>query len=223
MGKDLKFDANGLIPVIAQDIYSGRVLMQAYMNEEALEKTLNTGYMHYFSRSRQQLWKKGETSGHIQKVVCGFADCDGDSLLFKVEQTGAACHTGSQSCFYRSLCGQDGSDYKIIGDLMATIKDRKTNPIAGSYTNYLYDKGQDKILKKLFEECAEVLIAAKNGEKDSLIMELCDLLYHTMVLMSNSGIELSDIYAELARREGRTPDKKYSDSGLADRPDLSKK
>ncbi len=223
MEYNLKFDANGLIPAIAQDVYSGRILMQAYMDKEALEQTLATGYMHYFSRSRQKLWKKGETSGHTQRLICALADCDGDSLLFKVEQVGPACHTGSLTCFYRALYGEDVTDAKILGDLMATIKDRKVHPVEGSYTNYLYDKGLDKILKKLSEECAEVVIAAKNGDKSPLIMELCDMVYHIMVLMSNEGIEINDIYAELARREGRVPDKKYSASGIADRPDLSKK
>ena len=162
---------------------------------------------------------KGETSGHIQKVVCGFADRTATACFRRGTNRGAPAIRKPK--LFLPPCADKTSDYKIIGDLIHN-QGQKDNP-PGSYTNYLYDKGQDKILKKLSEECAEVLIAAKNGEKDSLIMELCDLLYHTMVLMSNSGIELSDIYAELARREGRTPDKKYSDSGLADRPDLSKK
>lgn len=215
MDKKLKFNNNGLIPAIAQDVYSGRILMQAYMDKEALDLTLETGYMHYFSRSRQKLWKKGESSGHTQKVVCALADCDGDSLLFKVEQIGPACHTGSLTCFYRTLYGTDVTDAKILGDLMSTIKDRKEHPIEGSYTNYLYDKGLDKILKKLSEECAEVVIAAKNGDKTPLIMELSDMVYHILVLMSNEGIEINDVYAELARREGKAPDKKYSASGVA--------
>lgn len=223
MENNIKFDSKGLIPVITQDIHSGQVLMQAYMDAEALQATLSTGYMHYYSRSREVLWKKGETSGHVQKVVSGYADCDNDSLLFKVEQTGVACHTGAASCFFRKLFGEQGADFQILSDLMATIKDRKTHPIEGSYTNYLYASGLDKILKKLAEESAEVLIAAKNEEKESLVMEICDLIYHTMVLMSEKNIGLNDIYTELVRREGKTPEKKYSDQARIDRPDLGNK
>lgn len=218
----LKFDDKGLIVAIAQDAQSGEVLMQAFMNEEAINLTLQTGLMHYYSRSKQSLWKKGETSGHFQEVVSVSVDCDADCLLFKIIQTGAACHTGNKTCFYRTVSDTNKVDFMIINDLMHTIKSRKTNKVEGSYTNYLYDKGLDKILKKFGEESIETVIAAKNKDKSNLIAEVCDLIYHTLVLLSNEDVDINDILQELMRREGRKADDKYSDPNRIDRPELSK-
>ncbi|MGI6701527.1 MAG: bifunctional phosphoribosyl-AMP cyclohydrolase/phosphoribosyl-ATP diphosphatase HisIE [Christensenellales bacterium] len=206
---DLKFDDNGLIVAIAQDAVSGEVLMQAYMNKEAYDKTVETGYATYYSRSRGKLWMKGEQSGHTQKVLSIAYDCDGDALLLKVIQEGAACHTGNRTCFYRSLSEDNYPLNGIIYDVIATIKDRRENPKDGSYTNYLFDKGLDKILKKIGEETAEVIIAAKNNDKKELVMEICDLIYHTLVLMNEKDIRVTDIFEELLAREGRAPKPKY--------------
>jgi phosphoribosyl-ATP pyrophosphohydrolase/phosphoribosyl-AMP cyclohydrolase len=206
---DLKFDEKGLIPAIAQDAVSGEVLMQAYMNKEALDKTIETGYATYFSRSRNKLWKKGEESGHTQKVVGISYDCDGDSILLRVLQEGAACHTGNRSCFFNDITENSYPGNKIIYDLVETIKDRKVNPKEGSYTNYLFDKGIDKICKKIGEESAEVIIASKNENKKELVGEICDLLYHTLILMNVKDISLSDVFTELSEREGKAPNPKY--------------
>jgi phosphoribosyl-ATP pyrophosphohydrolase/phosphoribosyl-AMP cyclohydrolase len=205
----MKVDEKGLIVAIAQDALTGDVLMQAYMNEEAYKLTLETGYMHYYSRSRKCLWKKGETSGHFQKVVEAREDCDGDCLLFKVLQTGASCHTGNKTCFFTDIIPNTEVDYRIVFDVLDTIKDRKKNPVEGSYTNYLFKKGLDKILKKIGEEATETVIAAKNKDKNELTMEISDLIYHILVLMEQTGLEPSDIYKELMRREGRAPEEKY--------------
>jgi phosphoribosyl-ATP pyrophosphohydrolase/phosphoribosyl-AMP cyclohydrolase len=208
---DLKFDEKGLIPAVTQDAVNGEVLMQAYMNIESLELTLSTGYATYFSRSRAKLWKKGEESGHVQKVVSIQYDCDGDCILLKVIQEGPACHTGNRSCFYRYIQECTEGDYKILFDIDSVIKDRKVNPVEGSYTNYLLTKGTDKICKKIGEESSEVIIAAKNKDKKELIMEISDLLYHTLVLMNNEGVELTDVFSELSKREGKAPESKYRD------------
>ncbi|MDE6614254.1 MAG: bifunctional phosphoribosyl-AMP cyclohydrolase/phosphoribosyl-ATP diphosphatase HisIE, partial [Clostridia bacterium] len=174
-----KFDGNGLICAIAQDVYTGEVLMQAYMNQEAIDKTLESGYAHYYSRSRKCLWKKGETSGHLQKVKKILYDCDCDSLLLLIEQEGAACHTGNRSCFYRTLKEFEFvPDYKVIFEDVKTIKERKEKPVEGSYTNYLFDKGIEKICKKVGEEATETVIAAVAGKKGELVGELSDMLYH---------------------------------------------
>lgn len=206
---DIKYDDKGLVVAIAQDAVSGEVLMQAYMNREALDKTIETGYATYYSRSRNKLWKKGEESGHTQKVTGISYDCDNDSILLKVIQEGAACHTGNRSCYYRNIVDDNFPDYKIIFDVDKTIKYRKKEPVEGSYTNYLFDKGIDKICKKIGEESAEVIIAAKNNSKEEIIMEISDLVYHTLVLMNAKDISLEDIFAELMRREGRAPETKY--------------
>lgn len=208
---------NGLIVAVAQDAYNGQVLMQAYMNEESYRLTMETGYMHYYSRSRNCLWKKGETSGHLQKVIAAYIDCDGDSLLFKVEQKGAACHTGNRTCFYTSLTEHRGADYFTVFEDYQTILTRKKNPVEGSYTNYLFQKGLDKILKKMGEECTEVVVAAKNADKKELVMELNDLLYHSLVLMANEGITPEDIYLEGMNRQGKAPHPKYSNTEEAPR------
>lgn len=202
---EFKLNADGMIPVIVQDYKSSEVLMLAYMNEEAFNKTLVTGRMHYYSRSRQELWLKGETSGHFQFVKSLSLDCDNDTLLAKVKQVGAACHTGSYSCFFKSLLNRGFKDiniFKILDEDYKTIKDRKENPKEGSYTNYLFDKGIDKILKKCGEEATEITIAAKNPQAEELKYEIADYLYHLMVLMAECGVDWDDIACELYNRRG---------------------
>ena len=201
MTENVKFDDKGLICAIAQDIESGEVLMQAYMNAEALELTRKTGYAHYWSRSRQKLWKKGEESGHLQQVVSMTFDCDRDCILLKVRQTGAACHTGSYSCFFDFLQGdKEAIGAEMLGKLQRIVEDRKNNPQEGSYTSYLFEKGIDKIAKKAGEEAVEMVIASKNEDKDELIGECADLLYHTLVLLREKGVSLSDVCTELNKR-----------------------
>ena len=199
---NLKFNDKGLIPCIAQDARTRKVLMLAYMNKESLALTEETGSMHYYSRSREQLWKKGETSGHVQQVVSLAYDCDGDTILAQVIQTGAACHTGEYSCFFNELLGEqpESEGAEIIDELYDVVDDRKRNPKEGSYTNYLYDKGLDKILKKVGEEATEVVIAAKNEDKDEVVYEMGDLLYHLIVLMREKEISPSELFAELRGR-----------------------
>ena len=201
---DFKPDEKGLIPCIVQDETDGEVLMLAYMNEEAFALTLKTGRMTYWSRSRKEIWVKGLTSGHFQFVRSLSLDCDGDTLLAKVAQAGAACHTGNRSCFYRELyrIGHPASDpQRVLQDVYAVIADRRIHPREGSYTNYLFDKGIDKILKKVGEEAAETIIAAKNPDRTESIYEIADLLYHLMVLMCEKGLTWEDIAGELADRE----------------------
>lgn len=208
--EEFKFDEKGLICAIAQDAESGEVLMQAYMNREALEKSLQTGFAHYYSRSRKKLWKKGEESGHVQKIVQMLYDCDADCVLMKVHQSGAACHTQNNSCFYRVLEDFENCyDYKIIFDIVKTLKDRKENPKEGSYTNYLFTKGVDKICKKVGEESAEVIIAAKNNDNEELANEISDLIYHVLVLMEQQNLSLSQVFGILMEREGKAPHPKY--------------
>ena len=173
------------------------------MNEEAFKETLKTGLMTYYSRSRQSLWLKGETSGHYQYVKSLSLDCDNDTLLAKVNQIGAACHTGSRSCFYQELVKkeyQDSNPLKVFEEVFEVILDRKENPKEGSYTNYLFDKGIDKILKKLGEEATEIIIAAKNPDSEEVKYEISDFLYHMMVLMAQKGVTWEDITRELANR-----------------------
>ena len=198
---DFKFDDKGLVCAIAQDVYTGEVLMQAYMNKEAIDKTISTGIAHYYSRSRQGLWKKGETSGHIQKVKKILCDCDSDCLLLLIEQVGAACHTGNRSCFFTQLKEFEFvPDYKVVFEDVETIRARHSNPVEGSYTNYLFDKGIDKILKKLGEEATEIVIAAKNPNPNEIKYEIADFLYHMMVLMVERGVTWEEITEELAQR-----------------------
>jgi phosphoribosyl-ATP pyrophosphohydrolase/phosphoribosyl-AMP cyclohydrolase len=208
---ELKFDDKGLIPVVTQDAGTKEVLMVAYMNEEAFDKTIETGKVHYYSRSRSKLWLKGETSGHFQQVKSIKLDCDGDTLLIEAEQTGAACHTGNKTCFYRVMENQEWTGVpenadvekptaKILHEVYDVIVDRTVNPKEGSYTNYLFTKGLDKILKKVGEETAEVIIAAKNKSKEEITYEVSDLMYHLMVLLVERGVALEDIYAELKGR-----------------------
>lgn len=248
----LKYDEKGLIPAITQDATTGQILMQAYMNEEALRRTIETGFVHYYSRSRQSLWFKGETSGNKQILKKILVDCDMDSLVIKVEQQGAACHTGELTCFYRELNGvgeikkvdeeirnildnwsfkiplpaekksepvyteamdprfkdksnQDASlviadEGHILDGLYHLIKERKKNPVEGSYTNYLFEKGLDKILKKVGEESTEVVIAAKNHDQKELSMEVADLLYHVLVGLVEEGVSLEAVYDVLKER-----------------------
>ncbi|MDD5949889.1 MAG: bifunctional phosphoribosyl-AMP cyclohydrolase/phosphoribosyl-ATP diphosphatase HisIE [Lachnospiraceae bacterium] len=198
-----KVDENGLIPTVVQHYKTGEVLMLAYMNKESFEKTIATGRMTYYSRSRQQLWTKGETSGHFQFVKALTIDCDKDTILAKVSQIGPACHTGSPTCFFTDLVRKEYDDTNpltVFEDEYNIIMDRKANPREGSYTNYLFDKGIDKILKKVGEEATEIVIAAKNPDAEELKYEISDFLYHVMVLMVERGVTWKDITDELAER-----------------------
>jgi len=200
---DLKANDKGLVPVIAQDYKTNQVLMLAYMNEEAFEKTIKIGRMTYFSRSRNELWTKGETSGHFQYVKSLTADCDFDTILAKVSQVGVACHTGSMSCFFNEIVKKEYIEkdpLKVFDNVYKIIEDRKIHPKEGSYTNYLFNKGLDKILKKVGEEASEVIIASKNSVKDDIVYEESDLLYHLMVLMVEKGVTWEDVTRELAQR-----------------------
>ena len=198
---DLKFNEEGLIPAIIQDVHTKQVLMLAYMNEESYQKTLATKQTWFYSRSRKQLWHKGETSGHYQTVKKISLDCDSDTLLLEVEQTGAACHTGNPTCFFNTVLEEENLLKADMIDLLyATIIDRRANPKENSYTNYLFEKGIDKILKKVGEETAEVIIAAKNHSREELVYEISDLVYHVLVLMVEEEINPSEIKAQLAVR-----------------------
>jgi phosphoribosyl-ATP pyrophosphohydrolase/phosphoribosyl-AMP cyclohydrolase len=200
---EFKLNADGLIPVIVQDYKTDEVLMLAYMNEESYNATIQTGRMTYYSRSRNELWTKGETSGHFQYVRSIEIDCDNDTLLAKVKQICAACHTGNRSCFYRNLIATEYAEtnpLKIFNSVMDIIEDRKQHPKEGSYTNYLFDKGIDKILKKCGEEATEIVIAAKNPDPEEIKYEISDFLYHVMVLMVLKGVTWDDIVKELANR-----------------------
>lgn len=197
-----KTNDQGLIPVIVQHYKTQEILMLAYMNEESFYETIKTGKMTYFSRSRQKLWVKGETSGHFQYVKSLTIDCDLDTLLAKVDQIGAACHTGNPTCFFQPLVGIDYDEtnpLRIFESVYDTIADRKENPKEGSYTNYLFDKGIDKILKKIGEEATEVVIAAKNPNPEEVKYEIADFLYHAMVLMVEKGLTWEDIVKEIGR------------------------
>ena len=209
--QSVKYDEKGLVPVVVQDLHSKKVRMLAYMNEEALLKTLETGKVHYYSRSRQSLWLKGETSSYFQYLKEIAVDCDGDTLLLQIEQVGGiSCHTGNSSCFYRVLKEnlpqvkqemiQLQNDQMLSG-LYTAIMERKTNPKEGSYTNYLLDKGLNKILKKVGEECTEVIIAAKDNDNKELTFEVADLMYHLTVMMAVKGISWDDVATELQQRK----------------------
>lgn len=200
---EFKLNSDGMIPVIVQDYQTNEVLMMAYMNKEAYEHTVATGRMTYYSRSRDELWEKGLTSGHFQYLKSLELDCDKDTLLAKVYQVGAACHTGSRNCFYTNIYKKDYKDnnpHKVFEDVYNVILDRKLNPKEGSYTNYLFDKGIDKILKKVGEEATEIIIAAKNPNPEEIKYEISDFLYHVMVLMAERGVTWEDITTELSRR-----------------------
>lgn len=200
MFEQLKFDERGLIPAIVSDYHSKRVLMLAYMSAESLRITIDEGYTCFFSRSRQQLWRKGETSGNRQQIVGIHADCDGDALLIEVIPEGPACHTGEESCFFDGLYQSDGRKPFSVDALYRLIAGRKINPKEGSYTTYLFEKGVDKILKKLGEECTEVIIGAKGGDVAETVYELADLAYHALVLMAEMGIAPADVFDSLAAR-----------------------
>lgn len=196
----LAFDEQGLLPAIVQDAGTGDVLTLAYMNKSSLEKTIETGETWFYSRSRQELWNKGETSGNKQHVKEIRYDCDQDALLILVEPLGPACHTGEDTCFYQTLEQKEVPKFDIIPKVIAKIKDRKANPEPGAYTTYLFEKGMDKMLKKVGEETSEVIIAAKNQDKAELTAEISDLLYHLFVVMEESGVSLEDIKGELLNR-----------------------
>lgn len=200
---EFKLNSDGLIPVVVQDYATDEVLMMAYMNEESYNLTLKTGRMTYYSRSRQEIWLKGLTSGHYQYVISLSLDCDNDTILAKVRQTGAACHTGAHSCFFKKLASKEmnkTNPLSVLKDVMAVIQDRKINPKEGSYTNYLFDKGIDKILKKVGEEATEIVIAAKNPDPVEIKYEIADFLYHVMVLMAERGLDWDEVMEELANR-----------------------
>ncbi|TCK98259.1 phosphoribosyl-ATP pyrophosphatase /phosphoribosyl-AMP cyclohydrolase [Natranaerovirga hydrolytica] len=201
---NLKKNEQGLVPVITQDYITNEVLMLAYMNEEAFYKTLETGKVYYYSRSRQSLWLKGGTSGHYQHVKYVKLDCDKDTLLIKVKQEGAACHTGNKTCFFtevESVWNEEvDSVNNVLTDVYDVIVDRKENPKEGSYTNYLLEKGIDKILKKVGEETAEVIIGAKNEGNEEVVYEISDLIYHLSVLMVEKDVNWNDILKELSKR-----------------------
>ena len=195
-----------LIPAIIQDYQTNEVLMLAYVNEEAYKKMLETNQTYFYSRSRNELWHKGQTSGHFQNIKGIYLDCDLDTLLIYVEQIGAACHTGAYSCFFNEI--KPFNNINIFKNLETLINDRKINPVEKSYTNYLLDQGVDKICKKVGEQASETIIAAKNSDKEELIGEISDLFYHVFVLMNNQGVSLEDIENKLKERHKITGNKK---------------
>ncbi|KKW72872.1 phosphoribosyl-ATP diphosphatase, hisE [Lactococcus cremoris] len=208
------FQKQALIPVIVQDYQTKQVLMMAYTNEEAYQKMIESGETWFWSRSRQKLWHKGEESGHFQKVKGMRLDCDQDTLLVFVEQTGNACHTGAYSCFYDEVIPFDYSD--IFADLEKQIADRKAHPVEKSYTNYLLDQGVDKVLKKVGEEASEVIIASKNLDKTELLGEIDDLLYHLFVLMNQTDLSLEEVRKKARERHQIEGNKKEFHTRTAD-------
>ena len=199
--KDLKYNSDGLIPAIITDEADGAVLMLGYMNAESLGITLEKKKVCFFSRSRQKLWLKGETSGNFLNVVSIKTDCDADTLLVTAKPDGPTCHTGARSCFFEDIYEDENAEQAFcLDDLMKLIEGRKTNPKEGSYTTYLFEKGIDKILKKVGEECTEVIIAGKGGDRAEAIFEIADLTYHIMVMMTEMGISIDEVRAELASR-----------------------
>jgi phosphoribosyl-ATP pyrophosphohydrolase/phosphoribosyl-AMP cyclohydrolase len=200
--KNVRFDPNGLVPAVVQDARTREVLTLAYMNEESLARTLETGQTWFWSRSRNELWHKGATSGNTQDVVSVTTDCDNDAIIVLVNPAGPACHTGARSCFEVEHSG--ATDTGLLHELYAVIKSREQERPEGSYTTYLFDKGLDKILKKVGEESAETIIAAKNEDREQLVAEVADLLYHLLVMLVARGVDLNDVRAELAQR--RKPD-----------------
>ena len=227
----IKFDENGLVPAVVQE-ENGQVLMLAYMNKESLQKTIMTGYTWFYSRSRSKLWNKGEESGNKQQVKEISYDCDGDTLLVKVHQTGVACHTGTYTCFSgRKLVEGEEKGVTVVqpeaqvslatvlNDLYAVIEDRQLNPVEGSYTNYLFEKGQDKILKKVGEEAVETVIASKNNSQKEVLYEMGDLWYHCLVLLAYHKLTPDQLLNELmSRRKGAAYHKFTGKTGV--RPDL---
>ncbi len=222
----LRFDDSGLIPAIVQDSKSSQVLTLAYMNAESLRLTVETGLTHFYSRSRQRIWKKGEESGHVQRVREIYFDCDEDALVIKAEQVVAACHTGRQSCFFRRLYPSAdvpeelsrqqfdpeevyGGSLAILQQIFDVIQDRRANPRADSYVSGLFAKGQDQILKKVGEEATELVVASKNGNADAIIYEAADLWFHALVLLGHHGITPSEIAQELRKRYGKKSKAEY--------------
>ena len=197
---ELKFDEKGLIPAIVQDHYTKQVLTLAYMNAETLALTIAEGRTVFWSRSRQEIWRKGETSGNVQRVVSITADCDADALVVEVVKDGPACHTGAESCFFNEIYLSEELKQFSYEGLYHLIEGRKTSPKEGSYTTYLFEKGLDKILKKVGEECTEVIIGGRKEDKEETIYEIADLTYHVMVLMVQMGITVEDITRELEKR-----------------------
>ena len=197
---ELKFDEKGLIPAVVVDAISKKVLTVAYMNKESLQVSIEKGLTCFWSRSRNELWLKGETSGNYQHIVSITADCDNDALVISVQKDGPACHLGTDSCFNNTVYESDERKEFSLQSLMTLIEGRKLDQKEGSYTTYLFNKGLDKILKKVGEECTEVIIAAKAEDKNETIYEIADLAYHVMVLMIEAGISLEDIHRELASR-----------------------
>ena len=199
--KNLKYNSDGLIPAIITDAADGAVLMLGYMNAESLGITLEQKKVCFFSRSRQKLWLKGETSGNFLNVVSIKTDCDADTLLITAKPDGPTCHTGARSCFFEDIYeDEDAEQAFCLDDLMKLIEGRKTDPKEGSYTTYLFQKGIDKILKKVGEECTEVIIAGKGGDRAEAIFEIADLTYHVMVMMTEMGISIDEVRTELASR-----------------------
>ncbi len=198
--KELKFDEKGLIPAVVQDHYTKEVLTLAYMNAESLAITIDERRTCFWSRSRRELWRKGETSGNIQRVVSITADCDGDALVVEVVKDGPACHTGAESCFFNELYLSDELKQFSYEGLYRLIQGRKTSPVEGSYTTYLFEKGLDKILKKVGEECTEVIIGGRKEDRAETVYEIADLCYHVMVLMVQMGIAVEDVTRELEKR-----------------------
>jgi len=217
---DIKYDENGLVPVIVQDSENGQVLMFAYANKESIKKTMETGRTHFWSRSRKKLWMKGEESGNVQEVKDMFFDCDTDTVLMLVKQTGVACHTGRRSCFFASSGGKELtspsfgnlSTDRTLDEVYSVIEDRKQNSRDGSYVSGLFEKGLDKILKKIGEEAGETIIGAKNGDRDEIVYETADLWFHSLIALSYFGITPSDIYRELGKRFGK-PSESYRNKG----------
>lgn len=214
--EQIRFDQDGLVPAIVQDAASKEVLMMAYMNRESLKRSIETGETWFWSRSRQDLWHKGGTSGNTQQIVSAHYDCDGDTLLFMVKPAGPACHTGENTCFYRGIAspaaasneadtdaGQGRHRFAVLEELEQVIAEREKERPEGAYTTYLFDKGVDKILKKVGEETAETIIAAKNKDNAELRLEVSDLIYHLLVLLQERKLPLDDIMAELDRRHER--------------------
>lgn len=210
--ENIKFDAEGLVPAIVQDVQSKQVLMLAYMNAESLKLSQETGYTWFWSRSRKELWNKGATSGHKQKITSMSYDCDGDTILVLVEQVGPACHTGAYSCFTNPIEVaqatsevqlQDANRFAILNELEAEIANRYAERPEGSYTSYLFNKGVDKILKKVGEEASEVIIAAKNRDNNELASEASDLLFHLMVLLRERNLPIDELMHVLRERQGK--------------------
>lgn len=207
---DLTFDDRGLLPVVAQDARTGEVLMLAWATRDALARTVETGDAHYWSRSRGEMWRKGGTSGHVQRVREIRVDCDGDAVIYRVDQTGPACHTGERSCFHRAAA-EDGSlapaadPRPVLERVDALLGERQAARPEGSYTTYLFTQGIDKILKKVGEEATETVIAAKNADPAALRSEAADLLFHLLVLFRQQGLPLADVWDELDARFGRAP------------------